>query len=187
MTKGFTDLGNNIGNFFSNLGNNIGGFFDNLWNNLKNSLTNLGTTLNNIFDFTANFFKSLLDFFLHIFIPSDSQWEEIKQDYVKIGDTVKSHIPFVSLFSEELKKAQETVEKTDFLVINIPSFDYAAGGIGVSTGEQKCINVGQKYEPYRTYVRGGLFLIVVGLGFVYLIKHFLNYNSFYDGKGGSEK
>lgn len=95
-----------------------------------------------------------------------------------MGDTLKSHLPFIGLFSEELKKAQDTVEKTDFLVINMPSFNYSgSGGIAVNTGEQKVVNVGQAYEPYRAYVRGGLFLIVVGMAFVYIIKYVLNFGS----------
>lgn len=129
-----------------------------------------------IFDFIGNFFTDLGNFLYHLFLPTDEQWEEITEDYTDIVDTLQRHIPFVSLFSEELKKAQETVEKTDFLVITVPSFSYqGSGGIGVTTGEQKVINVGQAYEPYRAYIRGFLFLVVVGLAFVYLIKYILNY------------
>ena len=85
-------------------------------------------------------------------------------------------MPFISLFSYELRKAQQTVEKTDFLVITIPSFSYSgSGGIGVTTEEQRVINVGQAYEPYRAYIRSFLFLLVVGLGCVYLVKYILNY------------
>lgn len=124
---------------------------------------------------------NLFDFFIHIFVPTEEQWAEIGKDYEQMGDTIKNHIPFIGLFSEELKKAQETVAKTDFLVITIPSFSFSSGGIGVSTEEQKVINVGQAYEPYRAYVRGALFLIVVGLAFVYLIKYILNY-----GKTGGD-
>ena len=87
------------------------------------------------------------------------------------------------LFSEELKKAQETVEKTNFLVITIPSFNYSgSGGIGVNTEEQKVVNVGAIYEPYRAYVRGGLYMIVVGLSVVYLIKYILRYGEVHSGQ-----
>ncbi len=128
------------------------------------------------FEVLTNFFSYAWDFFIHIFVPTDEQWSDIQEDYTKMGDTLQAHIPFVGLFSEELKKAQDTVENTDFLVINIPSFSYqGSGGIGVTTGEQKVINVGQAYEPYRAYIRGGLFLIVVGLAFVYIIKYVLNF------------
>ena len=119
---------------------------------------------------------------MHIFVPTDEQWAEIENDYTQLGETVKSHIPFVGLFSEELKKAQETVAKTDFLVITIPSFSFNSGGVGVSTSEQKVVNVGQIYEPYRAYVRGGLLMIVVGLAFVYLIKYVLRYGQVHSGQ-----
>lgn len=129
----------------------------------------------------------MLQFFYHIFLPTDAQWSDIQADYSKIGDSLKSHIPFVSEFSEQLKKAQETVNNSDFLVIKMPSFSYSgSGGIGVNTSEQKVINVGEAYEPFREYVRGALFLIVVGLGFVYLIKHTLNFRDNYNG-GGDNK
>lgn len=133
-------------------------------------------TIKDIFSWLGNFFVDLLEFFYNIFVPTDNQWSDIQNDYTQIGDTLKSHIPFVGLFSNELKKAQETVAKTDFLVITMPSFSYSgSGGIGVSTVEQKVINVGEAYEPYRAYVRGGLLLIVVGLAFVYIIKYVLNF------------
>lgn len=100
-------------------------------------------------------------FLLNIIVPTESQWADIQNDYSQMGDTISSHIPFVGLFSEELKKAQETVAKTDFLVITVPSFSFSSGGVGVSTAEQKVINVSQAYEPYRAYVRGALLMIVV--------------------------
>ena len=117
----------------------------------------------------------LKDFFLSLFVPSDEQWSYIQADYTSMGDTINSHIPFIGLFSDELKKAQQTVEKTDFLVITIPSFNYTgSGGIGINTQEQKVINVGQAYEPYRAYIRGSLLLVVVGMAFVFIMKYVLN-------------
>lgn len=59
----------------------------------------------------------------------------------------------------------------------MPSFSYSgSGGIGVNTN-QKEINLTEIYEPYRAYIRGFLFLIVVALGFVYLVKYVLNYGT----------
>lgn len=131
--------------------------------------------LKTLFTWLEDFFTSLRDFFYHIFVPTDEQWSEIENDYKQMGETVKSHIPFIGLFSEELKKAQATVEKTDPLVIRIPSFNYSgSGGIGVQTGTKE-INLTQAYEPYRAYVRGFLLLVVVALAFVYIIKYVLNY------------
>lgn len=129
-----------------------------------------------VFDFIGGFFTDLGNFLQSVFIPTDGQWEDIGQDYTELSNTVQSHMPFISLFSDELRKAQEAVEKTDFLVITIPSFSYSgSGGIGVNTDEQRVINVGQAYEPYRAYVRSFLFILVVGLACVYLVKYILNY------------
>ena len=98
-----------------------------------------------------------------------------------MGDTLSEHLPFVSLFSEELEKAQETVEQTNPLIIRIPSFSYSgSGGIGVSTSTKE-INLTEFYEPYRVYIRGFLSLIVVGLAFVYVIKYVLNYGKTQSG------
>ena len=160
------------------------------------SLSREGQEVNgigNIFNWLGNFFQSLWDFVYHIFIPTDEQWSEIKNDYYEMGDVVKSHIPFVGLFSEELKKAQATVEKTDPLVIRIPSFSYSgSGGIGVDTGVKE-INLTQFYEPYRAYIRGFIFFVVVALAFVYIVKYVLNYGVTSAGqnidtgdKGGNE-
>lgn len=75
----------------------------------------------------------------------------------------------------------------------MPSFNYSgSGGIGVNTSEQKVVNVGEVYEPYRSYVRGGLLMIVVGLAFVYLLKYILRYGDVHAGQnintdgGGTE-
>lgn len=139
-------------------------------------MSDLWNTVKDIFKFLSDFFGNLLDFLIHIIIPTDEQFDEIKQDYVDMGDTLKSRIPFVSLFSDELKKAQDTVDKNDFLVITIPSFSYSSNNLIVSSSDQKVINVRDTYEPYREYVRGFLFLVVLGMAFVFIIKHFLNYS-----------
>lgn len=141
--------------------------------------------ISSILEWFGNFFTNLVDFFIHIFVPTEEQWAEIKDEYIDIGDTLGRHIPFVGLFSEELKKAQETVEKTDFLVITIPEIKLGSGLIGVNTEEHKVINVSEAYEPYRAYIRGGLFLIVIVLVFVYLIKYVLRYGEV-QMKGGKE-
>ena len=129
-----------------------------------------------VFEFIGGFFADLGEFLYNLFLPTDEQWEEITEEYNDMGETVQNHLPFVSFFSEQLRIAQSTVSQTDFLVITIPSFSYSgSGGISVNTDEQRVINVGQAYEPYRAYIRGFLFLIVVGLACVYLVKYILNY------------
>lgn len=131
--------------------------------------------LKDLFTWLGDFFSALWEFVYHIFIPTDEQWDEITEDYNQVGETVKNHLPFIGLFSEELEKAQSTVEKTDPLIIRIPSFSYSgSGGIGVDTGTKE-INLTSLYEPYRVYVRGFLFLVVVALAFVYIVKYVLNY------------
>ena len=161
--NGLSDLCSGIGEFFKDLGNNIGSWFSNLWNSVEN-----------IFGWLGNFFGELRNFFLSIFVPTSEQWASIQDDYSSMGETINSHIPFIGLFSDELKNAQQTVEKTDFLVITIPSFSFSSGGVGVNTSEQHIINIRDKYEPYRIYVRGALLMVVVGMAFVFIIKYVLN-------------
>lgn len=160
---------------FELLTGDISGFFTTLFFDVSDLFSQTIEDVGGIGNFFSNFFVNLRDFFIHIVIPKDEQWEEIKQDYSTLGDTLSAKIPFVSAFTSELEKAQDSVSRTDFLKITIPSFSYHAGGIGVTTGEQQVINVSEKYEPYREYVRSGLFLIVVGLGFVYIIKYVLRF------------
>ena len=183
-----------IPNKIQEFATSIGNFFNDLGTNISNWFSNLISDIGKIFSWLGNFFDELLNAFVHAFIPTDEQWDEIEADHQAMGEAVKNHLPFISFFSEELKKAQETVEKTDFLIITIPSFNYTgSGGIGVNTAEQKVVNVGQAYEPYRAYIRGFLFLIVVGLAFVYVIRYILNYGvsgissgiDTGDGKGGN--
>ena len=171
--------------FFTSLFDVLNPFSENFF--LKQLFLWIGTILNylnpfsedfflkDFFEWFGNFFSALWEFVYHIFIPTDEQWDEITNDYNQMGETLKNHVPFISLFSEELKKAQATVEKTDPLIIRIPSFSYSgSGGIGVDTGVRE-INLTSLYEPYRAYIRGFLLLVVVALAFVYLIKYVLNY------------
>ena len=55
--------------------------------------------------------------------------------------------------------------------------------------KQKVINVRDKYEPYRQYIRTFLLYIVYACAFVLIIRHVLIYTSVYDGgnndKGGA--
>lgn len=164
-------MGQGIADGFSNIVNWLGDILSGLGEWFGNVIEGIG----NVFSWLGNFFSALWEFVYHIFIPTDDQWAEITNDYNQVGETLKSHIPFISLFSEELKKAQATVEKTDPLIIRIPSFSYSgSGGIGVDTGTKE-INLTAIYEPYRIYIRGFLFLVVVALAFVYIIKYVLNY------------
>lgn len=83
-------------------------------------------------------------------------------------------MPFVSEFTESLENATSN-DTNNPLIINLPSFNYTgSGGIGVSSGNKE-VNLTEVYEPYRVYIRGFLFLLVVGLAFVYIIKHVVKY------------
>lgn len=130
--------------------------------------------IGNLVDFVLNFFSNFFDFFIHIFVPTEEQWEEIKQSYIDLMNLLKSKIPFVNEFSSSLEKAQNQVfASNDFLNIKMPSFSFYGG----QTEEIQFINVRDSYEPYRLKIRSLLALIVYGCGFVYLLKTVLNYNA----------
>ena len=153
--------------------------------NIWDSIVGIFDTLKEIATFILNFFDSLLDFLVNIFIPTDEQWEEIAAGYSDLGDEVKEKLPFVSEFTESLENATSN-EQNNPLIINLPSFNYSgSGGIGVVTS-QKQVNLTEVYEPYRVYIRGFLFLIVVGLAFVYIVKHVVKYGETQNDGGGSE-
>lgn len=179
ISNGLTALKNTCSNIAGNIIDGIKNFFTDTVENVKN-----------ISSFVGDFFTNLLEFFKNIFVPSDEQWQEITNTQASIGDTVKAHLPFVTLFNSEYKKAQETVSQTDFLVITIPEFSFSGGGISTSSESQKVINVRDKYEPYRSYVRNLLFFIVIACAFVFVIKHVLKFQGVFDGgnndKGGAQ-
>lgn len=137
---------------------------------LKGIFTGIGSIL----EFFVDFFDNLLSFFIHIFVPTDEQWEIISQSYLDLGDTIKSKLPFVSTFQTSLENAQNQVfSNNDFLNIKMPSFSFYGG----QTSEQQVVNVRDAYEPYRIKIRSLLSLIVYGCGFVYCVKTVLNYNA----------
>lgn len=178
---------NSLGNFLSNIFNTVSNIASTIINGIKDFFKDLIDNVAGIFEFLGNFFTKLLDFFIHIFVPTNEQWSEITENQKAIGDTAKAHIPFVSLFSEEYKKAQATVSQNDFLVITIPSFEFSSGGITINQNESKVINVRDSYEPYRMYIRTSLFFIVVSCAVVFLVKHVLRFNSVYnESSGGGE-
>lgn len=197
-----TNLGNwftDVGNWFSDLGSSIGQFFSDLWTNLSGSLGDIFKVIGDIFSWIGNFFSALLDFVYHIFIPTDEQWNNIKEDYRDLGTTFNNHIPFVGLFSDELEKAKQVVYNEDFLNIKFDSWSFNLGVIKYSTPEIQFDKVVKAYEPYRMTVRSFLTLILYALIVVYIIKYALNYGhtegnsqvidgqtSFFD-KGGDSK
>lgn len=130
--------------------------------------------IGNLVDFVLNFFTNLLDFFIHIFVPTDEQWEEIKDSYNDLMITIEGHIPFVSFIKSTFSNMQNTViNPHDFLLIEMPSFSFFGG----QTEKVQYVNVRDAYEPYRIEIRSWLTLVVYGLAFVYIVKHILNYGS----------
>ena len=195
----------NIYNSLKDLASNITNPIVSALSTIKNTVANIGTTIldgisnffkdtveniKNLAEFVGNFWDKISNFFLHIFVPTDEQWEMISENHQNMGESLKSHLPFISLFNSEYKKAQETVAQTDFLVITIPEFSFEGGGIVAKSDKQKVINVRDKYEPYRAYVRNLLFFIVIACAFVLIIKNILNYHGVFDDsnsdKGGSK-
>lgn len=175
-----TDLGNwftDVGKWFGDLGDSIGKFFSDLWDNLGKALNDIFSTIGDIFDWLGDFFSSLLNFFYHIFIPTDSQWETVKEDYRDLGSTFNNHLPFVGLFSDELEKAKQVVYNEDFLNIKFDGWSFDLGVVKYSTPSIQFDKVMKAYEPYRMTVRSFLALIVYALVVVYVIKYVLRYGS----------
>lgn len=169
----------------SDIGSKISSSFQSSTDSLKIFFKNCVDDIKKIGDWVGSFFEKLLN----LFVPTDEQWQDITTSQNNVGETVKAHLPFVSLFNNEYKKAQETVSQTDFLVITIPEFIFEGGGIVAKSDKQKVINVRDKYEPYRQYIRTFLLYIVYACAFVLIIRHVLIYTSVYDSgnndKGGA--
>lgn len=133
--------------------------------------------LRDIVDFVVNF----VDIIIHIVVPTDSQWEEIKSNYSDLGTTITEHIPFWSFVKSTITDAQNTdIIPNDFLVIKMPSFSFYGG----QTEETKYFDVLEAYEPYRIQVRGLLLLIVYVCAFVYIIKLITDYSANVGGSNG---
>lgn len=128
-----------------------------------------------IISFVVNFFDNLLEFLIHIIIPTDSQLEAIKQDFSDLGSTFKNHLPFVGFFSDSLEEAKQIVYNEDFLNIKFKGWSFDLGIIHYSTDDIEFTGVLDAYEPYRMSIRTLLTLVVYILGLVYLIKYFLKY------------
>lgn len=122
-----------------------------------------------------DFFDTLLNFLIHIFIPTDSQLDAIKQDFSDLGSNFKTHLPFVSFFSDSLEEAKQFVYNEDFLNIKFEGWNFDLGVIHYSTNDIEFRNVAEAYEPYRMSIRALLTFVVYCLGLVYIIKYFLAY------------
>lgn len=201
MSSAFDNVVTGIGTFFTNLGQGIADGFTSIVKWFSDLFTGLGDWfgdvidgIGSVFSWLGNFFVDLLEFVYHIFIPTDEQWDAIKQDYQDLGDTFTNHLPFVSLFSDELENAKQIVYNEDFLNIKFDSWSFDLGVVQFSTPEINFTSVLDAYEPYRMTIRTLLTFVVVCLTLVYIIKYFLNYgetggntNVIDNGNGGGNK
>lgn len=161
--------------WFSDLGSSIGKFFEDLWKNLGNSLNDLWKGVCDIFGWLGNFFNALLDFFIHVFVPTEEQWSAIKQDYKELGENFNNHLPFVGFFSDELEKAKQIVYNEDFLNLKFEGWNFDLGVVKFSTPDVNFTGVLNAYEKFRMSVRTMLTFVVYILALVYIVKYVLRY------------
>lgn len=178
------------------MGSAIGGFFTDLWTNISNFFSGMIENIGNIWNWFLNFFEELMLFVYHIFIPTDAQWDAIKEDYNDLGNTFKNHMPFVTFFSDEVEKVKQQVFNEDFLNIKMSGWKFDLGVIHYQTADFEFTNVLKAYEPYRMSIRTLLTFVVYAMAMVYIIKYFLKYgstqglqniNSSINTKGGTDK
>lgn len=152
--------------------------------------------ISNIWNWFINFFVELADFLIHIFVPTEEQWQAIQQDYTDLGDTFKNHMPFVTFFSDQVEKVKQEVFNEDFLNIKISGWDFNLGVIHFKTNDYEFTNVLKAYEPYRMSVRTLLTFVVYAMAMVYIIKYVIKYgstqglntvNSSINSKGGTDE
>lgn len=132
--------------------------------------------MKDFFSWIFNFFGSLLDFFVHIFVPTDEQWADLDTQDLAFKGQIEGKFPFFYWFQEELEKADEYVYSDDFLKIDFPSWKMDLGIIKYQTPDISFTAVRDAYAPYRLTIRNSLFIIAVGLAIVYIIKYILNYS-----------
>lgn len=168
MSNDLIDLGSSIGGFFSNLSTNMSTWFSDLKNGIGGFFNNLGSTI-------TNSFNDLIDTIIYFFVPTEEQKQAHLENEVAFQETIKSKIPFIPFFSEEIEKAFSYQDSTDFLHLEFPSWTFDLGIVEFSTPEIDFTSVRDAYEPYRIYIRGFLLLIVYGLAGVYIVKFILNY------------
>ena len=185
-----------IGNLLSSIGDifvKLTGIFDFLNPTSENFillrlwqfLTNIFNAIGDIISWIGNFFVNLLDFVLHLFVPTASQWEAIKSNLQSLRNSISTHIPFWSFVQNTFTEAQDTqILNNDFLVFRFP----VNNGFGLFNNpntEYQEVNVMQIYEPYRVQVRGLLLLVVYASALVYVVKHITDYKANVAGTFGA--
>lgn len=142
-------------------------------------ISGIYNVVSSISGFFSNFFTNLGDmlngFFTGLFVPTEEFMQSHSEASRGFSTALENKFGVVSYFKQELEKAQSYTSSNDFLNINIPAWSLDLGIIEFSTEGRNLVDVKNAYEPYRIGVRGGILLIIYGLGAVYLIKYFLNY------------
>lgn len=150
-----------------------------LWDFIKGIFGKIGNLISSI----GNLVTDLISGLVNLFIPTAQQWDSLKNDYSVLGDTIQSHLPFVSFIRSTFEEAQNTViSPFDFLNITMPSFLFFGG----NTEQTNYVNVRDAYEPYRIQIRSWLVLIVYGVAFVYIVKHVSDYGATQYANSGLE-
>lgn len=141
-----------------------------IWDFVKGIFGKIG----DVFSTLGSLVSDLISGLVNLFIPTAQQWDSLKNDYSVLGDTIQSHLPFVSFIRTTFEDAQNTVVSPfDFLNITMPSFSFFGG----NTEQTNYVNVRDAYEPYRIQIRSWLVLIVYGVAFVYIVKHVSDYGA----------
>lgn len=150
-----------------------------IWDFVKGIFGKIG----DVFTTLGSLVSNLLAGLVNLVIPTSQQWENLRNDYSVLGDTIQSHLPFVSFIRSTFEEAQNTViSPFDFLNITMPSFSFFGG----NTEETNYVNVRDAYEPYRIQIRSWLVLIVYGVAFVYIVKHVSDYGATQYANSGLE-
>ena len=90
-----------------------------IWDFVKGIFGKIG----DVFTTLGSLVSNLLAGLVNLVIPTSQQWENLRNDYSVLGDTIQSHLPFVSFIRSTFEEAQNTViSPFDFLNITMPSF-----------------------------------------------------------------
>lgn len=145
LSNGFNGLSNTVNNVMTS----IIGTFEWLWGVLKTSLDTIGSTLSNIWGFFSDFFTTLIDFVVSVFVPSDTFWQK---KTALLYDTLVSKFPWVNtmknMFGVGLTEPSRF--SIGFIGDTVISFDW--------------------YLPYRVFIKGIMASFFGILGLFYIIK-----------------
>ena len=116
------------------------------------------------------FFETFVNTLIRLFKPVSGDMDYVVDDLNDVKSSFRNHLPFVSLFSDELENAKSIVYNEDFLNIKFQSWNFDLGVIHYSTPEINFTGVLNAYEPYRMSIRTFLTFIVYALFIVHIVK-----------------